>query len=121
LGRATTPMSLRRGYAAGIAPADRGHVIAAFDGDSFRLLESSGAPATAIRQLRQENKLSVDCVALPDGSVAVTLTANGERLVRAEDETGGREFDAVGLLVDTTNGGAEALFDDLVVTELQPK
>lgn len=38
-----------------------------------------------------------------------------------EDHFGGREFDGVGLFVDTTAGGAEALFDDLVLTELVPK
>ena len=38
-----------------------------------------------------------------------------------EHHFGGREFDGVGLFVDTTAGGAEALFDDLVLTELLPK
>lgn len=37
-----------------------------------------------------------------------------------EDHFGGREFDGVGLFVDTTAGGAEALFEDLVLTELVP-
>ena len=45
---------------------------------------------------------------------------NGQALVRAEDESGGREFDGIGLFVDTVEGGAEAVFDDLVVTELVP-
>lgn len=118
--RCYTDVDSNVGYIVGIAPADRGYVIAAFDGDSFRLIESSREAAAAVSPLRQESRLRVDCIALPDGSIALTLTANGQTLVRAEDETGGREFDAVGLFVDTTNGGAVALFDDIVVTELLP-
>jgi hypothetical protein len=45
---------------------------------------------------------------------------NDQALVRGEDHFGGHEFDGVGLFVDTTAGGAEALFDDVVVTELVP-
>jgi hypothetical protein len=41
--------------------------------------------------------------------------------VRAEDEETTRGFDGFGIIVDTTEGGAEALFDDLVETELLPK
>jgi hypothetical protein len=32
-----------------------------------------------------------------------------------------RGFDGFGIIVDTTEGGAEALFDDFVVTEPLPK
>jgi len=48
-------------------------VIVASTRDAFRPLESSGEPAGSVRPLRQENPLSVDCVARPDGSVACWL------------------------------------------------
>lgn len=60
----------------------------------------------------------MECIASPGGPTVLTLAVNGEALVRAEDEQGRRDFDGVGLFVDTTEGGAEALFDDIVVTEL---
>jgi hypothetical protein len=50
----------------------------------------------------------VECVASPNGPTVITLAVNGQALARAEDETGGREFDGVGLFVDTVEGGAEA-------------
>jgi hypothetical protein len=89
---------------------------------------AEGGPSSSLRPiledllvsgpLREENQLRVECVASADGPTVLTLAVNGQALVRAEDETGGREFDGVGLFVDTTGGGAEALFDDLAVTEL---
>jgi hypothetical protein len=39
----------------------------------------------------------------------LTLGVNGEALVRAEDEETTRGFDGFGIIVDTTEGGAEAL------------
>jgi hypothetical protein len=51
----------------------------------------------------------------------LTLAVNGQALVRAEDERGTRGFDGLGLFVDTTEGGAEAVFDDFVVTKLVPR
>ena len=108
------------GYAVAIAPAEQGYVVFAFRGGDFRLLESSGEAVSAVRPVSEENELRVECLASPDGSTVLTLAVNGEALVRAEDETGGREFDGFGLFVDTTEGGAEALFDDIVVTELVP-
>jgi uncharacterized RDD family membrane protein YckC len=109
------------GYLLGIAPAERGYTVFAFQGDDFRLLESSGEAADAVRPLREENQLRVECVASPDGPTVLTLGVNGRALVRAEDERGRRGFDGFGLFVDTTEGGAEALFDDVVLTELVPK
>jgi uncharacterized RDD family membrane protein YckC len=118
--RCYTDVDANVGYAVAIAPADQGYVVLAFEGDDFRLLESSGETVSAVRPIREENELRVECLASPDGSTVLTLAVNGEALVRAEDETGGNEFDGFGLLVDTTEGGAEALFDDVVVTELIP-
>ncbi len=109
------------GYLLGIAPTERGGSIFAFRGDDFRLLESSGEAVDAVRPLGEENQLGVECVASRDGPTVLTLAVNGEALVRAEDERGRRDFDAVALFVDTTEGGAEALFDDVVVTELVPR
>ena len=109
------------GYIVGIAPAHRGYFVFAFRGGDYRLLESSGEAVDAVRPLGEENQLRVECVASPDGPTVLTLAVNGEVLVRAEDETGGREFDGIGLFVDTGEGGAEAVFDDLVVTELVPR
>ena len=109
------------GYIMGIAPAQRGYIVAAFRGGDYRLLESSsGEAADAVRPLGEENQLRVECVASSDGQTVLTLAVNGQALVRAEDESGGREFDGIGLFVDTVEGGAEAVFDDLVVTELVP-
>ena len=109
------------GYILGIAPAEQGYFIAAFRGDDFRLLESSGEGVEAVRPPREENQLRVECVASPDAPIVLTLGVNGQALVRAEDEERRRGFDAFGLFVETRKGGAEALFDDLVVTELLPK
>jgi hypothetical protein len=119
--RCYTDFSSDIGYIVGIAPAQRGYIVAAFRGDDYTLLESSGEATDAVRPLREENQLRVECVASPDGPTVLTLAVNGQTLVRAEDETGGREFDGVGLFVDTAEGAAEALFDDLVVTELVPR
>jgi hypothetical protein len=109
------------GYELAIAPTERGYGIAAFAGDDFRLLESSGEAVDVIRPVGEENQLRVECVSSPDGQSILTLEANGEVLVRAEDETERRGFDGFGLFVGTTEGGAEALFDDFVATELVPK
>ena len=108
------------GYILGIAPAERGYAVAAFRGDDYRLLESSGEAVDAIRPVGEENQLRVECVSSPDGPSVLTLEANGEVLVRAEDETERRGFYGFALFVDTTEGGAGALFDDFVVTELVP-
>lgn len=118
--RCYTDIASNAGYGVAIAPADQGYVVLAFEGDNYRLLESSGEAVSLVRPLREENELRVECVAFPDGATVLTLAVNGETLVRAEDETGGHEFDGLGLFVDTTEGGAEALFDDVVVTELVP-
>jgi hypothetical protein len=104
--RCYTDVGSDMGYLVGIAPAQRGYIVAAFRGDDYRLLESSGEPADAVRPLREENQLRVECVASPDGPTVLTLAVNGQALVRAKDETGGREFDGVGLFVDTTGGAA---------------
>ena len=109
------------GYELAIVPTERGYGIAAFAGDDFRLLESSGEAVDVIRPVGEENQLRVECVSSPNGQSILTLEANGEVLVRAEDETERRGFDGFGLFVGTTEGGAEALFDDLVVTELVPR
>ena len=109
------------GYIVGIAPAEQGYRVAAFRGDDFRLLESSGERVDAVRRQGEENQLRVECVASPDAPIVLTLGVNGEALIRAEDEETTRGFDGFGLIVDTTEGGAEAHFDDLVVTELLPK
>ena len=59
----------------------------------------------------------------PSDHTRVTAVLDGwwEDGDMVEDEFGGREFDGLGLFVDTTEGGAEAVFDDLVVTELVPR
>ena len=119
--RCYTDVGSDMGYILGIAPAQRGYVVAAFRGGDYRLLESSGEAVDAVRPLGEENQLRVEWGASPDGPTVLTLAVNGQALVRAEDETGGREFDGVGLFVDTVEGGAEAVFDDLVVTELVPR
>jgi uncharacterized RDD family membrane protein YckC len=118
--RCYTDIAANVGYGVAIAPAEQGYAVFAFEGGDYRLLESSGEAVSAVRPIREENQLRVECLASPDGSTVLTLAVNGETLVRAEDETGGHEFDGFGLLVDTTEGGAEALFDDVVVTELIP-
>jgi hypothetical protein len=46
---------------------------------------------------------------------------NDEALVRAEDERGRRGFEAIGFAVDTTSGGADALFDNVLAMELVPR
>jgi hypothetical protein len=117
--RCYTDVGSNTGYIVGIGPADA--VIAAFRGDDYRPLKSSGERIEAVRRPGEENQLRVECVASPDAPIVLTLEANGEALVRAEDEERTRGFDAFGLFVDTTEGGAEALFDDIVVTELVPK
>jgi hypothetical protein len=109
------------GYELGIAPAEQGYGIGAFEGDEFRLLESSGEAVDVIRPVGEENQLRVECVSSPGGQSVLTLAANGEVLVRAEDATERPGFDGFGLFVGTTEGGAEALFDDFVATELVPR
>jgi hypothetical protein len=109
------------GYQVGIASAERGYAIDAFRGDDYRPLESSEEAVEAVRPLEEENQLRVDCVASPDGPTVLTLAMNGETLVRAEDERRWRGFDGVGLFVDSKEGGTEALFDNLVLTELVPR
>jgi hypothetical protein len=108
------------GYLVGIATAERGYLLAAFRRGDYRLLES-GEAVDAVRPLGEENQLRAECVASPDGPTVLTLAVNGQALVRAEDHFGGHEFDGIGLFVDTTAGGAEALFDDVVLTELVPR
>jgi uncharacterized RDD family membrane protein YckC len=119
--RCYTDVDSNTGYILGISSAERGGAVASFQGGDYRLLESSGEAVDAVSSLREENQLRVECVASPDGPTVLTLAVNGEFIVRAEDETGRRNFDAIGLFVDTTEGGAEALFDDIVVTELVPR
>jgi uncharacterized RDD family membrane protein YckC len=119
--RCYTDVDSNVGYIVGVAPADRGYYVGAFRGDDFRLLESSGEAVDAVRPVGEENRLQVDCVASRDGPTVLTLGVKGQAFVRTEDERGRRGFDAFGLFVDTTEGGAEARFDDLVVTELVPK
>ncbi|MGH3062444.1 MAG: hypothetical protein ACRDNA_13650, partial [Gaiellaceae bacterium] len=119
--RCYTDVDSNTGYLLGISSAERGGIVLGYRGDDFRLLESSGEAVDAVSPLREENQLRVECVASPDGPTVLALAVNGEVIVRAEDETGGRNFDAIGLFVDTTAGGAEALFDDIVVTELVPR
>jgi hypothetical protein len=119
--RCYTDVGSNAGYIVGIGPAEQGAVIAAFRGDDYRLLKSSGEGVEAVRRPGEENQLRVECVASPDAPIMLTLEVNGEALVRAEDVERTRGFDAFGLFVDTTEGGAEALFDDIVVTELVPK
>ena len=118
--RCYTDVDSNVGYLVGIATAERGYLLAAFRRGDYRLLES-GEAVDAVRPLREENQLRVECVASPEGPTVLTLAVNEQVLVRAEDHFGGREFDGVGLFVDTTAGGAEALFDDLVLTELVPE
>jgi uncharacterized RDD family membrane protein YckC len=118
--RCYTDVGSDAGYIVGIAPAEQGYRVAAFRGDDYRLLESSGERVEAVRPQGEENQLRVECVASPDAPIVLTLGVNGEALVRAEDEETTRGFDGFGFFVDTTEGGAEALFDDLVVTELVP-
>jgi uncharacterized RDD family membrane protein YckC len=115
-----TDASSDAGYILGIAPTEQGGFISAFRGDDYRLLESSGKRVDAVLPQGEENELRVECVASPGAPIVLTLRVNGEALVRAEDEETTRGFDGFGIFVDTTEGGAEALFDDLVVTELVP-
>jgi uncharacterized RDD family membrane protein YckC len=119
--RCYTDVDANVGYLLGIAPVQRGYGISAFRRGDYTLLESSGEEVDSIRPLGEENQLRVDCVAPPDGPTVLTLAVNGQALVRAEDERGRLGFDAFGFFVDTTEGGAEAVFDDLVVTELVPR
>jgi hypothetical protein len=118
--RCYTDVGSNEGYIVGIGPAEQGAFIAAFRGDDFRPLKSSGERIEAVQRPGEENQLRVECVASPDAPIVLTLEANGEALVRAEDEERTRGFDGFGFFVDTTEGGAEALFDDIVVTELVP-
>jgi hypothetical protein len=119
--RCYTDVDSNVGYMLGIAPAQRGYAVYEFRQDNFRLLESSSEEHDAIRPLQEENQLRVDCVASPDSPTVLELAVNGEVLVRAEGQMGERGFNGVGFFVDTVEGGAEALFDDLVVTELVPR
>jgi hypothetical protein len=107
------------GYIFGIDPVDRSYYVSAFRGDDYRDLESS--EADAIRPQEEENRLRIECIASRDGPTVLTLAVNGQAIVRTEDERGRREFDGVGFFVDSTEGGAEAVFDDLVVTALVPR
>jgi hypothetical protein len=118
--RCYTDADSNAGYVVGIAPVEPGYALASFRGDEYRLLESSGEPVEAIRPLREQNQLRVECLTLPGGPTVLTLAVNGQELVRAEDEAGHRGFDGVGLFVDTTEGGADAIFDDFVMIELLP-
>ena len=118
--RCFTDIDSDAGYILGIAPAEQGYRVEAFRGDDYRLLESSGERVDAVLPQGEENELRVECVASPDGPIGLTLEVNGEALVRAEDEETTRGFDGFGIIVDTTEGGAEALFDDFVVTEIVP-
>ena len=65
--RCYTDVGSDMGYIVGIAPAQRGYVVAAFRGGDYRLLESSGEAVDAVRPLGEENQLRVECVASPDG------------------------------------------------------
>jgi hypothetical protein len=119
--RCFTDLDSNVGYMLGIAPAERGYAVFEFRQDNYKLLESSGEEHDAIRPLQEENQLRVDCVASPDSPTVLELAVNGEVLVRAEGQRGERGFNGVGFFVDTTEGGAEALFDDFVLTELVPR
>jgi len=109
------------GYLLGVIPALRGYAVDAFRRDDYSPLVESEEAVDAVRGLEEENQLRVECVASPDGPNVLTLAVNGETLVRAEEETGRGEFEGIGLVVETPAGRAEALFDDLVVTELVPR
>lgn len=109
------------GYELAITPTEQGYGITAFARDDLRILESAEEPVDVIHSVGEENELRVECVSSPDGQSILTLEANGEVLVRAEDETERSGFDGFGFVVGTTEGDAEALFDDLVVTELVPR
>jgi hypothetical protein len=106
------------GYEFGIEPVDRSYYVSAFQGEDYRDLETSEEAADAIRPQEEENRLRIECIVTRNGPTVLTLAVNGEALVRTEDEGEGREFDGIGFFAATTEGGAEALFDDLVVTEL---
>jgi hypothetical protein len=108
------------GYMFAIIPLDRSAYISAFRGDDYRDLYSEDA-VDAVRPEKEENRLRIECISSPGGPNVLTFAVNGESLVRAEDERGRSEFDGVGFFVDSKEGGSEALFDDLVVKELEPR
>jgi hypothetical protein len=112
-----TDLDSEVGYLFGIEPVDRSYYVSAFQGGDRRDLETSEEAADAIRP-QEENRLRIECMATRNGPTVLTLAVNGEGLVRTEDEGEGRRFDGIGFFAGTIEGGAEALFDDLVVTEL---
>jgi hypothetical protein len=117
--RCYTDLESNEGYAVGVNPAARGYRVDAFNRDDFRLLESSDAPADAVRRLGDENHMQVVCDSSSKGPTVVTLAVNGQMLVRAEDGRGSRGgFDGIGLFVQTAedSAAAEALFDDMTLT-----
>jgi hypothetical protein len=106
------------GYLFGVEPVDRSYYVSAFEGDDYRDLETSEEAPDAVRPQEEENRLRIECIVTRNGPTVLTLAVNGEGVVRTEDEGEGREFDGIGFFAGTTEGGVEALFDDLVVTEL---
>jgi hypothetical protein len=108
------------GYMFEIIPVERSVLISAFRGDDYRDLYSEEA-VDAVRPEREENRLRIECIGSPDGPNVLTLAVNGESLGRAQDERGRSKFDGVGFFVNSMEGGSEALFDNLVVTTLEPR
>jgi hypothetical protein len=113
-----TDLASDEGYMLAIFPADQGHALYAFRGDSYQLLEGGDEPIEGIRPVGEDNHLEVQCAHVPDGPNFLTLAVNGQELAQAFDERQTRGFDAFGMVVDTTEGGAEGRFDDFVATEL---
>lgn len=108
------------GYMFEISPLDGSVFVSAFRGDDYRDLYSQDS-VNAVRPEKEENHMRAECVASRDGPTVLTLAVNGESLVRAEDERGRGRFDGVGFFVNSMEGGSEVLFDDLIVTALEPR
>lgn len=115
-----TDIASDEGYMLAIYPADQGHAIYSFRGDSYQLLEEGDGPIEGIRPVGEPNDLEVQCAHIPGGPGPnfLKLLVNGREVAYTFDEQLTRGFDAFGMVVDTTEGGAEGRFDDFAATEL---
>jgi hypothetical protein len=63
------------------------------------------------------NRIRGDCLPTGDGSTSLVLYIDGRRVAEATDPDGLDRFSAIGLTVETSEGGTDVLFDNVVVRE----
>jgi hypothetical protein len=77
---------------------------------------ASGAGGTAITGPPATNHLRAECDGGGDGPTRLTFYVNGRKVGQAADRNGLDEFNSLALVAETSGGGAEVVFDNLVAS-----